>query len=42
MGRIQIHTNWTNIVQKVHDLTVEDLLDASKRDTLKACFTDPE
>ncbi|MGL4237086.1 class I SAM-dependent DNA methyltransferase [Tabrizicola sp.] len=42
MDRIRIHTNWTNTVQKVYDLTLEDLLDASKRETLKACFTDPE
>lgn len=42
MDRIRIHTNWTNTVQKVHDLALEDLTDAAKRDILKACFTDPE
>jgi type II restriction/modification system DNA methylase subunit YeeA len=42
MDRIRIHTNWTNTVQKVYDLSLEDLTDAAKRDILKACFTDPE
>lgn len=42
MDRIRIHTNWTNTVQKVHEITLEDLLDGAKRDLLKACFTDPE
>jgi type II restriction/modification system DNA methylase subunit YeeA len=42
MDHIRIHTNWTNTVQKVHDITLTDLLDGAKRDTLCACFTDPE
>lgn len=42
MTRIRIHTNWTNTVQQVHEITTPDLLDASKRDLLRACFTDPE
>ncbi|WP_435660957.1 class I SAM-dependent DNA methyltransferase [Leisingera caerulea] len=42
MTRIRIHTNWTNTVQQVHEITTPDLLDASKRDFLRACFTDPE
>lgn len=42
MDHIRIHTNWTNTVQKVHDITLNDLLDGAKRDTLRACFTDPE
>ena len=42
MDRIRIHTNWTNTVQQVHHITLNDLLDASKRDLLRACFTDPE
>ena len=42
MDRIRIHTNWTNTVQQVHHITLDDLLDASKRDLLRACFTDPE
>ncbi len=42
MDHIRIHTNWTNTVQKVYDITLNDLLDGAKRDTLRACFTDPE
>lgn len=42
MARFRIHTNWTNTVQKVHEFTLEDLRDASTRDLLRACFTDPE
>lgn len=42
MERIRIHTNWTNTVQRVHEITLEDLADASKRDLLRQCFTDPE
>jgi len=42
MDRIRIHTNWTNTVQKVHDIALTDLTDAATRDLLKACFTDPE
>ncbi len=42
MERILIHTNWTNTVQQVHEIALEELTDASKRDVLRACFTDPE
>lgn len=42
MDRIRIHTNWTNTVQKVHDIALSDLTDGATRDLLKACFTDPE
>jgi len=42
MERIRIHTNWTNTVQQVHDIALEDLADAGKRDLLRACFEDPE
>lgn len=42
MGRIRIHTNWTNTVQQVHEIELEDLADAAKRDLLRACFVDPE
>lgn len=41
-NRIRIHTNWTNTVQRVHELTLEDLRDAANRDRLRAAFTDPE
>ena len=42
MDRIRIHTNWTNTVQEVHDFSLDDLLDAGKRDRLRAAFTKPE
>ena len=42
MDRIVIHTNWTNTVQEVTTLTLDDLLDGAKRDLLAAAFTDPE
>lgn len=42
MERIRVHTNWTNTVQQVHEITLEDLANAAKRDLLRACFEDPE
>ena len=30
MGRIRIHTNWTNTVQQVHEIALEDLADADR------------
>jgi type II restriction/modification system DNA methylase subunit YeeA len=42
MDRIVIHTNWTNTVSEVHSIKLEELKDSSKRDLLKAVFTDPE
>lgn len=42
MERIRIHTNWTNTVQQVHEIALDDLADAAKRDLLRACFEDPE
>ena len=42
MDRIRIHTNWTNTVQRVHDIALDDLTDAAKRDLLRAAFTDPD
>ncbi|MGN7870023.1 class I SAM-dependent DNA methyltransferase [Paracoccus sp. 22332] len=42
MDRIRIHTNWTNTVQQVHDIALDELADAAKRDLLRAAFTDPE
>jgi len=41
MERIRIHTNWTNTVQQVHEIALEDVADAGKRDLLRACFEDP-
>ncbi|BEV54128.1 MULTISPECIES: class I SAM-dependent DNA methyltransferase [Burkholderia cepacia complex] len=42
MDRIRIHTNWTNSVQVVYEIALEELTDAGKRDLLRTCFTDPE
>jgi SAM-dependent methyltransferase len=42
MERVRIHTNWTNTVQQVHEIALEELVDARKRDLLRACFEDPE
>ena len=42
MDRIRIHTNWTNTVQKVNEIALNDLTNAAARDLLKACFTNPE
>ncbi|RGP37733.1 class I SAM-dependent DNA methyltransferase [Pseudotabrizicola alkalilacus] len=42
MDRIRIHTNWTNTVQKVYEITLDDLMDGAKRDLLRACFQNPE
>jgi type II restriction/modification system DNA methylase subunit YeeA len=40
--RIEIHTNWTNTVQKTYTLTSQDLLHADKRDLLRHAFLDPD
>ena len=42
MDRIIVRTNWTNTVQERHDFALEDLIDASVRDRLRAAFLDPE
>lgn len=42
MDRIIVRTNWTNSVQERHDFALEDLVDGSVRDRLKAVFVDPE
>lgn len=42
MERIRIHTNWTNTVQQVREIALDDLVDAGVRDLLRACFLDPE
>lgn len=42
MERIRIHTNWTNTVQQVREIALAELVDASVRDVLRACFLDPE
>ena len=40
--RIEIHTNWTNTVQKTYTLAREDLLHADKRDLLRHAFLNPD
>ena len=42
MDVIRIHTNWTNTVQQVHTLTLDDLKDAANRDKLRNAFLSPE
>lgn len=42
MERIRIRTNWTNSVSETHEIELEDLADAAKRDLLKKAFSDPE
>jgi type II restriction/modification system DNA methylase subunit YeeA len=42
MDRFRIHTNWTNTVQKVIEITLEDLADESKRRILKWAFSETE
>jgi hypothetical protein len=38
---IRIHTNFTNSVKRVYELTLDDLLDPAQLATLKAVFHDP-
>lgn len=42
LERFVIRTNWTNSVSEVHELSLEDLRDASKRDILKFAMSEPE
>ncbi len=42
MDRIVIRTNWTNTVQETHTILLDDLLDGTRRDLLRAAFDDPE
>lgn len=42
MDRIVVRTNWTNTVQERHDFVLDDLIDGTVRDRLKAAFVDPE
>ena len=42
MQRFIIHTNWTNTVQEVFELDLEELLDERRRQLLKYAFSDPE
>ena len=40
MEKIEIHTNWTNMVQETKVLTFDDLLDARRRQVLKKAFSE--
>ncbi len=40
--KIIIRTNWTNTIQEHHEIALTDLVDAAKRDLLKAAFSNPE
>lgn len=42
MDVIRVHTNWTNTVQNIHTIPLDDLTDASNRDLLRNAFLDPE
>jgi len=42
MATIRIHTNFTNTVQTVHRIGLDDLLDGGARRLLKQAFTEPE
>ncbi|WVT72141.1 DNA methyltransferase [Sinorhizobium chiapasense] len=39
---IRIHTNWTNSISKVYEISISDLGDTEKRAWLKAVFSDPD
>lgn len=40
MEKIEIHTNWTNMVQEKHVFGFDDLLDANRRKPLKAALSE--
>lgn len=40
--RIEIHTNFTNTVKRMHALEIADLADPEKREILRAAFSNPE
>ncbi|WP_052245153.1 class I SAM-dependent DNA methyltransferase [Halocynthiibacter namhaensis] len=42
MDVIRVHTNWTNTVQNVHTIHLDDLTDAANREILRHAFLDPE
>ncbi len=42
LQRIIIHTNFTNTVKRVYELTLDDLLIPEKLDILRKAFTDPD
>lgn len=42
LTQFRIHTNWTNTVQHVYEIALDDLRDANKRQWLKQAFADPD
>ena len=42
MERFRIHTNWTNTVQQVYELTLEELADERRLRILRQAFSDTE
>ncbi|MDX2152337.1 MAG: class I SAM-dependent DNA methyltransferase [Bryobacteraceae bacterium] len=42
MARIVVHTNWNNTVSERHEFSLDDLLDAGKRDLLRQVFNGSE
>ncbi len=42
MERFRIHTNWTNTVQQVYELHLEELKDAHRRQLLKCAFSETD
>ncbi len=42
MQTLRIHTNFTNTVKTVHDLSLEELLDPARLDLLRHAFFEPE
>jgi len=42
MERFRIHTHWTNTVQQIYDITLDDLHELDQRQRLKWVFSDPE
>ena len=42
LERFRIHTHWTNTVQQVYELALDDLDDPAKRQWLQWAFADPE
>ena len=42
LERFCIYTHWTNTVQRIYQIALDDLHDANQRQMLKWAFTDPE
>jgi hypothetical protein len=42
MQRFRIHTNWTNTIQKVYDIPLEELADERRRRVLKWAFSESD